>query len=525
MTEITHKACPNCSSSDAFAYNTVKMVGVCYSCGSSYPKKGKTYSQEILDTYPLDNNNNDSEPFVVEVASSNRNLKYYGIRGIADDVMEFYDVSTLMDANNKPLQQEYIYPSGSKKIRKLPKTFTATGRMDELFGMNLFVAGSSKYVTITEGELDALSAWQMIGRGSRYPTPVVSLPSANPSKAFWENIIPWLDSFEKIILSVDKDGAGDAVAQKINNIFPTKVYRVDHTLYKDANEFLQDGKASEYKSSWYNAQRFMPDNVLHSADDLLALFDEAEEHTFVPSGIKAFDDIAGGWMQGHFTVLKARTGIGKTELVRFIENNFLQRNVPFATMHLEETKLRSVLGLVSYDLKDNLTRKDLVEDKGKTKDVRESIKRLGDSEGYYQFFMKEGQGADELISQIRMFKEAYGCRFVMFEPIQDCLTGSSSGERESDLADLAVRLSKVAAELNVGIITVAHTNDDNEIKYCKYIGQRASVVVRLERDKDAEDIIDKNTTQLIIEKNRPTSEDGRAGEMLFDTRTFTMEVI
>tara|TARA_R110000764_G_scaffold103481_2_gene189116 strand:+ start:567 stop:2144 length:1578 start_codon:yes stop_codon:yes gene_type:complete len=525
MTEITHKACPNCSSSDAFAYNTVKMVGVCYSCGSSYPKKGKTYSQDILDTYPLDNNNNSSEPFVVEVASSNRNLKYCGIRGIADDVMEFYDVKTLMDANNKPLQQEYIYPSGSKKIRKLPKTFTATGRMDELFGMNLFVAGSSKFVTITEGELDALSAWQMIGRGSRYPTPMVSLPSANPSKAFWENIIPWLDSFEKIILSVDKDGAGDAVAQKINNIFPTKVYRVDHTLYKDANEFLQAGKASEYKSAWFNAQRFMPDNVLHSAKDLLELFDHTPDHSYIPTGIKAFDDKAMGLMQGHFTVFKAPTGIGKTELMRYLEWNFIKRKITFATSHLEETKLRSVLGLVSYDLKDNLTRKDLVEQKGKTNEVRNSITNLGDSQNYYQYFLKDGDGADELITQIRMFKEAYDCKFVLFEPIQDVISVSSSDNKEAALAELAVRLSKLAADLNVGIITIAHTNEDNEIKYCKMIGQRASVVVRLDRDKDAEDIMDKNTTQLIIEKNRPTSEEGRAGEMLFDTRTFTMEAI
>ena len=365
----------------------------------------------------------------------------------------------------------------------------------------------------------------MIGRGSRYPTPVVSLPSANPSKAFWENVIPWLDSFDKIILSVDKDSAGDEVAQKINNIFPNKAYRVDHTLYKDANEFLQANKASEYKSAWYNAQRFMPDNVLHSANDLLELFDHTPEHTYIPTGIEAFDSKAMGLMQGHFTVFKAPTGIGKTELMRYLEWNFIKRGVTFATMHLEEVKLRSVLGLVSYDLKDNLTRKDLVEEKGKVLEVKESIKRLGDSENYYQYFMKDGQGSDELIAQIRMFKEAYDCKFVLFEPIQDVITVSSATEKENQLAELAVRLSKVAADLNVGIITIAHTNEDNDIKYCKMIGQRASVVVRLDRDKDAEDIIDKNTTQLIIEKNRPTSEEGRAGEMLFDTRTFTMEAI
>ena len=77
----------------------------------------------------------------------------------------------------------------------------------------------------------------------------------------------------------------------------------------------------------------------------------------------------------------------------------------------------------------------------------------------------------------------------------------------------------------MGIITIAHTNEDNEVKYCKMLGQRASVIIRLDRDKEAEDFMDKNTTRLIIEKNRPTSEEGHAGDMLFNTSTFTMEAL
>jgi hypothetical protein len=51
--------------------------------------------------------------------------------------------------------------------------------------MNLWNAGCAKYVTITEGEVDALSAYQMLL--SNYVNPVVSLPSATPSKKLWEN--------------------------------------------------------------------------------------------------------------------------------------------------------------------------------------------------------------------------------------------------------------------------------------------------------------------------------------------------
>ena len=59
MTEIPHQPCPHCDSSDAFSYNTQKMVGNCFSCHEAYPAKGKHYSAEVLAKYPLrDKENN-----------------------------------------------------------------------------------------------------------------------------------------------------------------------------------------------------------------------------------------------------------------------------------------------------------------------------------------------------------------------------------------------------------------------------------------------------------------------------------
>ncbi len=516
--EVPHQPCPyvSCGSSDAFSFNKAKGCGKCHACDQSYPSRGETYDW-AKDKYPTVERGEvmTFTPKRIETAGDGR---YTPLRGINARTMEDFNVKTYDG------RQEYIYPSGGIKVRKLSeKGFYAKAgfKGDELFGMNLFTAGSSKMVTITEGELDALSVSQMLKSG--YTNPVVSLPSATPSKKLWENCKEWLDSFQKIVLSVDNDDTGNALADRVAKLFPNKVYRVPHDKYKDANEFLQAGKDQEFKSAWFNAGRYMPDNILHTADDLLKLFDDTPDHTYVPTGIQEFDAKAMGLMQGHFTVFKAPTGIGKTELMRYLEHNFLQRGVPFATWHLEETKLRSVLGLVSYDLNTNVTRKDLIEEKGLTDEVRGSIRKIADTGNFYQYFLKDGQSADDLIAQIRLMKEAYGCKFVMFEPIQDVITVSSEGSKESELAELAVRLSKVAADLNVGIITIAHTNEDNEMKYCKMIGQRASVIVRLDRDKEAEDVQDRNTTQLVIEKNRPTSEEGHAGAMLFDTNTFTMQ--
>jgi hypothetical protein len=54
------------------------------------------------------------------------------------------------------------------------------------------------------------------------------------------------------------------------------------------------------------------------------------------------------------------------------------------------------------------------------------------------------------------------------------------------------------------------------------IGQRASVIIDLERDKESDNMIDRNTTRLIVKKNRPCGLEGQAGELMFDGETFTL---
>lgn len=549
-TESTHLECPyvDCGSSDAFAYNTQKKCGKCHSCNRSYPSKDEMFPW-AKERYPVveksaffsDDDDKDYGYEEREFQKGNKKESEGRIvthRSITKETMEFYNVKYYENVEWKAKYRgeyhsgvadefRFPYPSGANKLRRtsLEKDHFAHfsfsgGSADHLFGMNLFTAGSSRKVTITEGEWDALSVYQMLK--SQYINPVVSLPSSTPSKKFWENVKPWLDSFDQIILSVDNDERGNAVAAKIAQMFPNKVYRVDHSKYKDANDFLRDGAQQEFKSAWFNAKKYIPENILNTSDQFLELLHDSPNHQYVPTGIQGLDDKILGLMQGHFTMFKAPTGIGKTELMRKLEYTMLQEGIPIASWHLEETKLRSLLGLVSYELNDNLTRKDLIEEKGRLKDVEEAIKKLTKDELFYQFYLPEGSGADELIEQIRYFVTVCGVKYVFFEPIQDVISGLTDESKEAALADLSVRLSKLAADLNVGIVSIGHTNENGDFKYCKMIGQRASVIVDLYRDKHADDHNDRNTTLLTIEKNRPTGEEGAAGKLKFNPVTFTL---
>ena len=504
---VKHIGCDHCGSSDANALYTDGHTH-CFKCGTT--TNGHTPMET---TY--------QQPKKVTVLLTG-DVSAIADRGISWNTCEAYKV---MQTNGK-----HIYPYFDKdgkyvaqKIRDVEtKDFSVKGQWGDavLFGSQLFPKGG-KYITLVEGELDALAAYQMTG--SKWP--VVSIRNGaqgalKDAKANYD----YLNSFEKIYLSVDADDKAEKFAITLMNLFPNRVYKVPHDVFKDANEFLMADASDKFRNCWYNAGLFTPDNIYASEEDFLELLHDTPDHSYVPTGIVALDDKILGLMQGHFTVIKAPTGIGKSEFMRYLEYNLIKNhpNVRFATWHLEETKLRSLLGVVSYYLNDNLTRKDLIHDKQRMQDVEQAIKHITNKTGYMQFHLREEDGPDELIEQIRILTQVYGCKYVFFEPIQDVVTVSSDESKEAMLADMSVRLSKLAADLNVGIVTIGHTNDNGDFKYCRMIGQRASVIIDLVRDKEATDLIERNTTTLIVKKNRPCGLEGNAGELLFDGETFTL---
>lgn len=528
MSEVPYQPCPfeGCDSTDAFSYNKAKGIGRCFSCTKDYPHSGMRVRDDMVGRYPLPHEIN-GETFMSntkqqEPAPENLRLTDDVFRGISADVASFYGVETY--ANDEGIRKQvYTYPSGGRKTRFVPKAFKAEGfKSDELFGMDKFNSGSSTTVVVTEGELDAMSAFQMLEK--KYP--VVSMPSASPSKKLWLGPAKdFLESFNKIVISVDNDDAGNALADKLASMFPNKVYRIPHDKYKDANEFLQAKAAPSYRSAFRNVKKYTPQNVWNTPEQFLGILNEEDDARYVPTGIQAFDDIALGLMQGHMTVFQAPEGIGKTEFMRYLEYHFIKNHpdIPIAICHLEETKKRSLLGLVSYHLNKDLTRKDLIEEAGMEREVEQALIDMTKNENLYQFQIGVDEDPMVLLERIRFFSQACGVKYVFFEPIQDLAYGRTTDESiEKWLSALSVQLSRMSAELNVGIVTIAHENDDGQIRDCRTIGKRASVVVKLERDKMAEDEDARNTTTLLLTKNRPAGTTGHAGTLVFDAESFTL---
>jgi len=515
--ELSHKPCPHidCGSSDAFSYNVDKKCGKCHSCGRSYPTAGGAYFDWVAEEYPL--------PCVDIIKDS------VSFRGVKNTVFDNLGVKTYRQVGGDVVRQEYTYPDLSKKIRLVPKDFRSEGSTSsQLWLSDKFPRGCAKKILVVEGELDACSAYQMLNTEKMTTIlPVVSIPSATPSREFWPLAEKYLSGFEEIILCLDSDEPGEAMADRFNSIFTGKCKKLETGTYKDANEMLQAGQQQMFIQSYFNAAAFTPENVYHTEAELIALYEGQNDLTYASTGVKALDEVLLGLQKGFFTLFKASTGIGKTELMRFLEYQLLtqDKDCKIAVCHLEESKTRSILGLCSYELHKNVTRKDLIEAANLDTEVREAIAKIARTERYYQFTLPPSGSMDDLLTLFRMLAVGYGVDYIFIEPVQECISINNVDHREASLAELAVRLSQLSSELDIGIVSIAHTNDDGEIKYARMLGQRAAVVINVDRDMMHESETESNITRLTVTKNRPNTILGNAGEMFFDRETFTMREI
>ena len=530
MSEIGRLPCPNpeCDSSDAYFWNTEKEQGHCKSCDAgTWLFKGKVWLKKDGQKKgtPLDNQEDhvleDTQDFTPKgIKEPITGGSFVGTRGITTGTMEKFGVKTDGD------KQYYVYPSGGTKTRNIAeKTFsTQKGfKTDELFGMNLFPVNASRILTVTEGELDAMSSWQMLSQGSTYTNPVVSLPSATPSGKLWENCKGWLDSFEKIILSVDNDKAGARVAETMFDLFPSKVYMMEHGKYKDANDFLQAGDQKAYKSAWWGARKYSPAGFTAGVDAWMEAIDGEDPYEYTPTPIEAYNKVGKGLVKGGLTVVKAPPGTGKSSYLRMLMHFLaVKQDKVTAALMMEEVKSVTGRAMATYQLGKNVKTKEDAEFNGVSEDqVKEAIKVvLGETgERFVSFDINPQDPVEDTLKQCKYAISVYNAEYIFIDHLQRLAYLSGTDGATAALTELGVKLTELAKRRNVGIICISHVNSDGKTKYASSIEEEAIVLIEMSRDKKSDDIQERNTTYLEITKNRPYALTGPAGMLTYDVET------
>ncbi len=496
----THQRCPECGHDKCLSiWKDGGML--CHSCGY---KKGS--DREDPTVYgPVD----------TSIVKS----KHVAYRNLDLDVVKFYDITTGYDASNKEIRREYPYPE-QPKYRYLPKDFSKNKgfKANKLFGMDKFNAGSSKFITIVEGEDDAPAAYQMLGK----TFPVVSLPSAGVSAALIQECAPYLDSFQQIVVCTDNDSAGQAAAKRLATAFPNKVYLVKMEKYKDPQEFLAAGQKKSFFFTWNNRKKHVPSGFWNTPDQFEEILNTTETQEFVETPITQLNDTISGLMKGHLTVLTGPEGQGKTEIMRMFEYHVLKETDKIiGVLHMEESRKTCLESYACYELKANIRDPAHMVPRAK---INDAIRELTKDHNLFLFDFHIDEDPLSILDKVRYLAVACQCDYIFIDPIQQLAYGKERDQSEEQtLSQISVQLERLATELNVGIVMTTHVNDDGQTRSSRMIGKSASVRIDLNRDHMSTDPLVRNTTRLSISKNRPTGTTGYGGQVVFDPDTFTIQ--
>lgn len=512
-----HLACPytDCGSSDAFNWND-DGYGQCHSCNRSYPSKDMSQTYDwVKQEYPLKERR---KPMEIPVTGGT----YNGIRSIDPDVCELFGIQLQTGDNGEAVRYAYKYPQTVKY--RLVSDKSKTWTKDRGMGMNYlfgpeFNSGSSKRIYLTEGEFDAASLYQILGK----TFPVKSLPSASISEKFIKHNHTYLSSFKEIIYAGELDDAGRRAADKLYAAFPDKFWYVPMSKHKDANDFLQSGDGDDLMWAARKPQRYSPENFFCSDQDVEDAILNENPYEYVPTGHTGLDDKIRGMVKGGITFIKAPRGTGKTEVIRYFETGLLRdEESRVALLHMEEMKSTTYRSMATYQLGVNVrTKDDAKENNVSEQEVITAAKEMTKGERTIIFEMMSHDDPLKLLDYIRLAATVYGAGFIFIDHVQRLAYLSSSGVdgATSVLTTLGSRAAQLAKELNIGVIFISQVNDDGRTKYAASLEEEAIICIKIERDVETEDEVLQNTTTFIVDKNRPFAKLGNAGSVYYDPDT------
>lgn len=443
-------------------------------------------------------------------------------RGLTKNTLDFFQVGSIPN----PPSLTFQHGSMTKLCRMDKKAFHSEGDSSakKLFGQDRFQGGSALAVTITEGELDAMSVYQMLG--SKYP--VVSVWGAASARADCERARDYLNSFEKIYLCFDNDEPGEKAAKEVAQLFDVnKVWHVKLDKHKDANDFLKAGEAKAFVSAWFNAKKFMPKGIISGQAKVAEILATRENKAIASYPFPSLEAMSYGIRSGELVLFTALEKVGKTEVLRAIEYNLLKTTEDnLGIIHLEEREKRSVQGLVGYELGAPVH----LPDSGfSVSDQIAAFSRLEGRDGRTFFYPHFGsEDPNVILDIIRYLVAVCRCRYIFLDHITMLVTGRETQEDERrDLDKISTKLAEMTRELDFTLFMISHVNDNGQTRGSRNIAKVADLIIHLDRDIEAALPEERNKTRLTCRGNRYAGITGPAGTLVFDPKTFklTEEVI
>ena len=523
--------CPLCPSSDAVGINEDGSAK-CFSCGEFMPNyeqacNGKTMTQ--TETIQPKQPDNVSEGNFIALTD----------RKISQATAQKFGVKAVQDLKGQVIKHFYPYYNGhelsaTKCRNSVTKDFFVQGSYNDtgLFGQQLFKGG--KYVTITEGECDAMAAYELLG--SKWAVVSIKRGAQGAVRDIKESL-EFFDNFENVIVAFDNDKAGKDAAVKVARLFKPGKARI-LTLpngFKDPNDMLKSNRHKDFVESWWSAKVYTPSGVINVTEQR-EKFHNREKKQSIPYPYEGLNKKLYGLRQGELVTLTGGTGLGKSSVTRELEHWLVkqtQDNV--GIIALEEDWRRTIDGILSIEANARLYI-DQEREKFSKEELDKMFDILYDGENKNRVWVHSHFGTndiDDIFTKLRFMIIGCDCKWVVVDHLHMLVSAVHEGDERRAIDTIMTRLRSLVEETGAGIILVSHLRrvDGNKghengievslshLRGSNSIGQLSDCVIALERNQQSEDPDEARTTRLRVLKSRYTGDVGMAARVIYDSET------
>lgn len=522
---LTHQPCPECGSSDAFSYN-VDGSGKCFACGTFVPSTGE---ESVIDTK--------KKPLVKKtIEEVKEEMKSAHIMSISDrkitvNTAEKFNVVSTGDKIYFPYYNNDNDLVAAKARPKAEKKFYAEGNWKDgtLFGQQAFSKGG-KYVTVYEGEFDAMAGFQMTG--SKWPSVSIRNGAQGALQDCKDNY-EWLDSFENIVVCFDNDEPGQKATRQVAELFGSKVKQFKHLNdFKDACDYLAEGKKDVFVQQWWGSDQYIPDGIISGSSlwDLVSQPLEAAQCMYPWDGL---NELTYGIRHGELVTITAGSGLGKSQLLREIVWHLLQNtDENIGLMFLEESTRKTGLSIMSLAANTPMHLPDTPvtdEERKAAFDATLGTNRL------YLFDHFGSTSVENIINRVRYMAKALNCKYIFVDHISIIVSAQETGDERKAIDEIMTKLRMLVQETNIALFAVSHLKRPEgkgheegaatslaQLRGSGSIAQLSDMVIGAERNGQAEEIMERNTTHVRVLKNRFSGMTGPACSLLYTKETGRM---
>ena len=523
-----HVPCHECGSKDAVSVNADGSAK-CFSCD-------KFYSNYEGNVTPMTN--------YIKQPTPKPNVNAHGgifakltDRNISKETAEKYGVKVVYDASGQLAQ--HLYPfyinheQCATKIRYVrDKRFSFDGTIQDsgLFGQNLFKEGG-KYLTIVEGECDAMATYELLG--SKWAVVSIKRGASSAVKDIKESL-EYVESFDNVVICFDKDKAGIEASQKVASIIkPGKAKIV--TLpngYKDPNDMLNKGKHQDFTRAWWDAQVYTPSGIIRVSEKQHDFLNRERKQS-VPYPWEGLNKKLLGLRAGELVTLTGGTGLGKSSITRELEHWLInQTDDNVGIIALEEDWKRTVDGILSIEASDKLFIDSVRDDYGDAK-LTSMFDKVFSKDRVFIHAHFGANDIDAIFAKLRYLIVGCDCKWVVVDHLHMLVSSMLDGDERKAIDSIMHRLRSMVEETGAGIILVSHLrriegNKGHEngvsvslshLRGSNSIAQLSDCVIALERNQQSDDDLESRTTKLRILKSRYTGDVGMACSLVYDKET------